>query len=186
MRAVTRAVGAGVVLLGLVGGMFWSVSHWRRPHEYYFGGIACHEVRAHLPAYLAGTLPEELAGRIRRHLQECPACREAMRRMVPPQASAKSDGTAACTCAHCRAHRGQAEKPAQAASSARHFVGRTCWRWRLDFGEGVASVAGAWRGASGGESGERPGIVRFGPCTLPAGGMRHVATTTFPDDQGTA
>ncbi len=46
----------------------------QRPRQYEFGGITCREVQRILPAYVAGTLPAELAQRVQQHLLECPNC----------------------------------------------------------------------------------------------------------------
>jgi hypothetical protein len=45
------------------------------PVDYYYGEIACSEVRSHALAFVRGTLPEDLKQRITAHLSYCIACR---------------------------------------------------------------------------------------------------------------
>ncbi|MBW3597089.1 MAG: zf-HC2 domain-containing protein [Planctomycetes bacterium] len=111
MLETAGAAAAATLAIGLA---VWS-TNWSSDgvgagrEEYSFGGIACSEVRDHLPEYAAGAVPEELAIRIRAHLEECPACQELMRRMQATRTSAAlphmGPGVARsspCTCDSCR------------------------------------------------------------------------------------
>jgi len=89
-RAITRTTGAVAAIICVVGLSIWTAGRFSAEHEYYFGGIACGDVRANLEAYATDTLPEETADQIRIHLQECPACQELMRQMKQQERSAAS------------------------------------------------------------------------------------------------
>lgn len=102
LRGITRAAGAAVILLCVGGVTVWSVSRLTGDREYYFGGIACHEVRANLEAYAMGTLSDELVERIDAHLRECLACQEFRQQMSQMQVSTESIYTSGCSCPHCR------------------------------------------------------------------------------------
>lgn len=102
-QSALRASVAAMVVLFAVGLGVWSTGRWSSPKEYYFGGIACHEVREHMPAMTAGTLPEELRTRIETHLRECPVCREMMQKMGAGQAAAGiSQDYWTCDCRECQ------------------------------------------------------------------------------------
>lgn len=78
---LSRAAGvAGLVAL-VLGIGFWSLGPGAGARDYNFGGIACSQVQQHMEAFAAGSLPDELAQRIRVHLEECPHCRELMKQM---------------------------------------------------------------------------------------------------------
>jgi len=49
--------------------------------EYYYGGIACTDVRSHLRAFAAGEVSGETAEQMKIHLQQCPTCQKLMRSM---------------------------------------------------------------------------------------------------------
>ncbi len=53
------------------------------------GGITCGEVANSMPGFIAGTLPEEQATKVEKHLELCPICSRHFRREVakPPLAS---------------------------------------------------------------------------------------------------
>lgn len=72
---------AAVTVLVLFGFGSWAASRWHEPQEYYFGGIACSEVRAHLDGFATGGLPASLRDRIDAHLRQCPACQSLMQEM---------------------------------------------------------------------------------------------------------
>jgi len=89
-RNVVRATGAVAAIVCMIGLTLWSVGRFSGEHQYYFGGIACRDVRSNLEAFASGTLPEEMADRIETHLAECPACQELMRQMKQQERSAAS------------------------------------------------------------------------------------------------
>jgi hypothetical protein len=98
-----------LVIFFAVGVGVWSTGWRSSPQESYFGGIACHEVQEQMPAMLAGTLPVELKARIEAHLQQCPACREMMRKMQTGQAVASGHHEHwAASCPQCRQRFAQA------------------------------------------------------------------------------
>jgi len=94
-RAATRRnsallqVGSGVsVMLLLLAVGYFFVSHLFSPVVNHFGGIACTEVRALMPEYIAGRLDEPRAEKVRAHLDQCPHCEDAYRKMFEKHAGA--------------------------------------------------------------------------------------------------
>lgn len=81
-RKTATQIGGGILTMLLIVGLgAWSINYWERPEEYYFGGIACHEVQENVPGMMAGTLPEDVMQRMQAHLKECPVCQEMMAKM---------------------------------------------------------------------------------------------------------
>lgn len=124
LHGVMRAAGAAAVVLCLAGLTVWSVGRSSGGREYYFGGIACHDVRAHLAAFARGTLSDELAERIATHLKECPACRELMQQMHQQQVSTVSRQAASCRCSRCRALVADGLKAGSEATVPPHIIER--------------------------------------------------------------
>lgn len=124
-RAAALAAGAGAVVI-LVGIGSWSILGRLADPEQHFGGIACSEVRANLPALISGGLAVDAAARVRAHLDQCPDCQALLRSMTKmqaagsfPQHAEKGD----CRCAACRvaryvAHEDRVGLPSPRASLA--------------------------------------------------------------------
>lgn len=123
LHGAARATGIAVVLLCVTGLTVWSVGRFTGEREHYFGGIACHEVRANLEAYAMGTLSDELAKRIETHLRECPACQEFMKQMNQ-QASTDTTHVVNCSCPHCRALISHASETQPGRLASAHFTKR--------------------------------------------------------------
>lgn len=100
-QVISRAAGTVVVLLCVGLGM-WAVNYWSGQCEYYFGGIACSEVRENLDAYAMGTLPEPVAEQMQTHLHACPRCQRLMHDIQQMQASAAPVPAAGPSRPHCR------------------------------------------------------------------------------------
>ncbi|MDH3717294.1 MAG: zf-HC2 domain-containing protein [Planctomycetota bacterium] len=66
------SVTAVLVAAGLLGN--WALGYLRAPSGNQFGNIACSEVQQRMPDYRAGRLDDELAARVRIHLENCPIC----------------------------------------------------------------------------------------------------------------
>ncbi len=70
------------------------------------GKITCGEVKAKLKDYIAESLDEDVASRIKKHLDECPNCAEQYRKRK--QAQSNSVGmyrhVAPCPCQDCRSN----------------------------------------------------------------------------------
>lgn len=66
------SVTAILVAAGLLGN--WAIGYLRAPSGRQFGNIACSEVQQRMPDYRAGRLDDELAERVRIHLENCPMC----------------------------------------------------------------------------------------------------------------
>lgn len=94
-----RAAGISAAILCVVLAGIWGANSLTFHREHYFGGIACSEVRANVPAYSMGGLPTELRNRITDHLKQCPACQQFMRQMGTSAAHRSESG---CSCAACR------------------------------------------------------------------------------------
>jgi hypothetical protein len=122
LRGMTRVAGAAVVVLCVGGLTVWSVSRLTGERENYFGGIACHEVRANLEAYAMGTLSAELTERLETHLSECPACQEFRKLMSQQQVSTESSHTARCSCPHCRVLVSYASETYPESSAPTHLI----------------------------------------------------------------
>lgn len=75
---------------------------WTGPREYYYGGIACRDVRANIGAYAGGDLPDETIEKIRTHLRQCPNCSELMKKMRHRSELDRSGQAFGCLCPHCR------------------------------------------------------------------------------------
>lgn len=74
--------------------------------ENHFGGIACHEVREQIDAYVAGALPQDVKSRIDAHLRQCALCQKMMRDMPAMQAAVWPPSTLPeCECPECRSQR---------------------------------------------------------------------------------
>lgn len=124
-QTVVKAVGASLLVI-LVGIGAWSILGQLTDREKHFGGIACFEVRANMPGFMAGTLAEDVAARMRVHLDQCPDCQELMRNMPKMQAASGFAGSADpedCQCEACRrdrllANRGRVDLQASRLSLA--------------------------------------------------------------------
>jgi len=67
--------------------------------EYYYGGVACHTVKANMIRYLANDLPADETQRFHLHIAQCPKCGPLYERMTGHQ-QARSE----ChdpNCPHC-------------------------------------------------------------------------------------
>jgi len=74
--ARVRQIGGSVAAVALIAVVLVSGRSLIRnvTHEYYYGGIACSQVKPLLIAYHNGKLPAPLAEKIRCHLAACPVC----------------------------------------------------------------------------------------------------------------
>lgn len=103
-RVIVRAVTASLLLV-LVGVGSWTLLRGRPDGENHFGGIACTEVRANMPAFMAGTLSQDVVSRIRAHLDQCPACQKLMQNMPKMQTTRWFPASAElspCMCEACQ------------------------------------------------------------------------------------
>ncbi len=97
----TAAAGSLLILLGVGSWLLWGGPADR---EYHYGGIACSEVRANMQAFMAGTLPEPVAAKIKAHLDECPECQKLMQNMSKMQSAVWLPASAEpgqCMCEMC-------------------------------------------------------------------------------------
>ncbi len=103
-RAVAMAAGAGALLM-LLGIGAWPILGRLTNREQHFGGIACSEVRASLPALISGGLAEDVAARVRAHLDLCPECQALLQTMPRMEAVGwfpVHTDRGHCRCAACR------------------------------------------------------------------------------------
>jgi hypothetical protein len=103
-RRIVQTAAAGSLLILLCVGS-WLLWGGRADRENHFGGIACSEVRANMQTFMAGTLPETVAGKVRAHLDQCPQCQKLMQNMQKMPSAvwfpARAEPTQ-CTCEACQ------------------------------------------------------------------------------------
>lgn len=85
-RLVVQTAAAGSLLILLGVGSWLLLGGWA-DRENHFGGIACSEVRANMQAFMAGTLPEPVAAKVKAHLDRCPECQKLMQNMPKMQSA---------------------------------------------------------------------------------------------------
>lgn len=78
-RTWPQVAGASLAVLVLVAGGVFVATRLSSPTQegpagFDFGGITCREVQPILPEYLAGTLDEGRARKVRKHVAQCPHC----------------------------------------------------------------------------------------------------------------
>ncbi len=101
----TAAASSLLILLGVGSWWLWG---GRADRENHFGGIACSEVHANMQAFMAGTLPEPVAAKVRAHLDQCPDCQKLMQSMPKMQSALwlpARAGPSQCMCEACQRRR---------------------------------------------------------------------------------
>lgn len=89
-----KSSGAAALALLLVG-VSLSAFNSRQSREPKFGGITCTEVRRHAAEYRAGRLNDDLASKIRLHLEQCSECQSRWKIM---QAASRGEEAHAAHC----------------------------------------------------------------------------------------
>ncbi len=81
-RFLSQASVAALTLAVTGAGISFAGYRWWLSGDYRYGGIACSEVMRLLPKYHAGELDAQLSRQIAIHLEQCPDCGPAYRRMI--------------------------------------------------------------------------------------------------------
>jgi hypothetical protein len=113
MRLIAQLATASLLLI-LVGIGSWFLLREPVGRENHFGGIACSEVSKNMEAFMAGTLPDSVAAKIRAHLDQCPNCQKMMQNTPKTRAAAwfpVQSESSGCMCEACQCDRIVARVP---------------------------------------------------------------------------